>query len=69
MMSNPAMAAELEADMRRRFFVALVLTIPVTIIAGHIPGLPMIVDPPLSSWLGLILSTPVVVWSGSIFLS
>ena len=59
----------MEADMRRRFFVALALTIPITIIAGHIPGLPMIVHPPLSSWLGLILSTPVVFWSGSIFLS
>ena len=69
MMSDPAMAAEMEADMRRRFFVALALTIPITIIAGHIPGLPMIVHPPLSSWLGLILSTPVVFWSGSIFLS
>ena len=68
-MSDPAMAAEMEADMRRRFFVALALTIPITIIAGHIPGLPMIVHPPLSSWLGLILSTPVVFWSGSIFLS
>lgn len=69
MMSDPAMAAEMEADMRRRFLVALALTIPITIIAGHIPGLPMIVHPPLSSWLGLILSTPVVFWSGSIFLS
>ena len=69
MMSDPTMAAEMEADMRRRFFVALVLTIPITMIAGHIPGFPMIVHPPLSSWLGLILSTPVVLWSGSIFLS
>ena len=69
MMADPAMAAEMEADMRRRFFLALVLTIPITIIAGHIPGLPMVVHPPLSSWLGLVLSTPVVFWSGSIFLS
>lgn len=69
MMADPTMAAEIESDMRRRFFVALVLTIPITVIAGHIPGLPMIVHPPVSSWLGLILSTPVVFWSGSIFLS
>jgi len=69
MMSDPAMAAEMESDMRRRFYVALVLTIPITIIAGHIPGLPTIAHPPLSSWLGLILSTPVVFWSGSVFLS
>lgn len=28
-MSDPAMAREMEADMRRRFFVSLVLTIPI----------------------------------------
>lgn len=69
MMADPAMAKEMEADMRRRFWVALALTIPVTLIAGHVPGVPMFVKPPLASWLGLILSTPVVFWSGWIFLS
>ncbi len=69
MMADPAMAKEMEADMRRRFWVALALTVPVTLIAGHVPGVPMFVKPPLASWLGLILSTPVVFWSGWIFLS
>lgn len=69
MMSDPAMAKEMEADMRRRFWVALVLTVPVVLLAGHLPGIPMLVHPPLASWLGLALSTPVVLWCGSIFLT
>ncbi len=70
MMSEPGMMAKaMEADMRRRFWVALALTIPITVIAGHVPGLPMLVHPPVASWLGLILSTPVVFWCGWIFLS
>jgi Cu2+-exporting ATPase len=69
MMSDPAMAKEMEADMRRRFWVSLVLTIPVAILAGHLPGVPMLVHPPLASWIGLALTTPVVLWCGSIFLT
>ncbi len=63
------MARAMEADIRRRFWVALALTLPVTVIAGHVPGLPMVVHPPLANWLGLVLSTPVVWWAGWIFLS
>jgi len=69
MMSDPAMAKTMEADMRRRFWVALVLTIPIALLAGHIPGVPMFVHAPLVSWIGLALSTPVVVWSGWVFLA
>ncbi len=69
MMSDPAMARAMEADMRRRFWVALLLTVPVTVVAGHLPGVPMLVGQPLASWIGLLLSTPVVFWSGWIFLS
>jgi len=68
-MADPAMAAQMEADVRRRFWVALAFTIPVVVIAGHVPGLPMLVHPPLANWLGLILSTPVVWWSGWIFIA
>jgi P-type Cu2+ transporter len=69
MMSDPAMATQMEADMRRRFCVALVLTIPIAILAGHLPGVPMLVHPPLANWIGLALATPVVLWCGSIFLT
>lgn len=68
-MTDPAMAKAMEADMRRRFWIALAFTIPVALIAGHIPGMPMLVHPPLASWLGLAFSTPVVWWCGWIFLS
>jgi len=68
-MADPAMGRQMEADIRRRFWVALALTIPVTVLAGHVPGLPMLVHPPLANWLGLVLSTPVVWWSGWIFIA
>ncbi|HUQ46801.1 MAG TPA: copper-translocating P-type ATPase [Gemmatimonadaceae bacterium] len=68
MMSDPAMAKQMEKDMARRFWVALVLTVPIVAITGHFPGLPMFVHPPLASWIALALTTPVVFWCGSIFL-
>lgn len=69
MMSDPGMAKQMERDMARRFWIALALTIPIVVITGHMPGLPMMVHPPLSSWIALVLSTPVVFWCGSIFLT
>ena len=70
-MSDPAMARAMEADMRRRFWVALVFTIPIVLYSSlgtevlriHLPvpfGLPR-------NWLLLILTTPVVWWCGWIF--
>lgn len=69
MMADSSQAKAMEADMRRRFWVALALTVPVVLLAGHLPGLPMLVEPPLSGWLGLLLSTPVVWWCGWVFIS
>jgi Cu2+-exporting ATPase len=66
-MSDPAMAKSMERDVRTRFWVALALTVPIAVLAGHIPGVPMLVEPPLSSWLGLALATPVVWWCGWMF--
>jgi Cu2+-exporting ATPase len=68
-MADPAMAKQMEIDMRRRFWVALVLTLPIAVLAGHLPAMPMPVHPPLASWLGLMLSTPVVWWSGWVFIA
>jgi P-type Cu2+ transporter len=70
-MSDPAMAREMEADMRRRFFVSLVLTIPIILYSSlgttlfhlHLPT-PFGVSP---NWVLLVLSTPVVWWGGWIF--
>ncbi len=63
-MSNPAMARAMEAEMRSRFFVSLVLTIPIilysslgtTLLRLHLPT-PFGIHP---NWVLLVLSTPVV---------
>ena len=68
-MSDPAMAKRMERDMGRRFWVALALTIPIVVITGHVPCMPMLVHPPLSNWVALALTTPVVFWCGWIFLA
>jgi P-type Cu+ transporter len=54
------------ADMSRRFWIALVLTLPVFALemGGHLTGLPHILGPRLSNWIQFALSTPVVVWAG-----
>jgi P-type Cu2+ transporter len=69
LMADPSHAKAMEVGMRRRFLVALAFTVPTVLLAGHLPGLPMLVEPPRSGWLGLLLSTPVVWWSGWVFLS
>ncbi|MEC9482829.1 MAG: HAD-IC family P-type ATPase, partial [Halomonas sp.] len=52
-------------DMTRRFWVGLVLTIPVFIIAmaSHTMGLEFFADQ-TSNWIQLVLATPVVWWAG-----
>jgi len=56
------------ADMRRRFWIGLALTIPILLLAmGEMIGIPILRQ--LSGkrwhlWLQLILATPVVVWCG-----
>jgi P-type Cu+ transporter len=55
-------------DMTRRFWVGLVLTLPVFVLemGGHIPalGLHELVSPRISIWIQFVLSTPVVLWAG-----
>jgi P-type Cu+ transporter len=55
-------------DMSRRFWVGLVLSLPVLVLemAGHIPalGLHDFVSPRVSTWIQFALSTPVVLWAG-----
>jgi Cu+-exporting ATPase len=55
-------------DMTRRFWVGLVLTLPVFVLemGGHIPalGLHDLVPPRISIWIQFGLSTPVVLWAG-----
>src|SRR5450631_2804837 len=55
-------------DMTLRFWVGLVLTLPVLVLemGGHIPalGLHDLVPPRVSTWIQFALSTPVVLWAG-----
>lgn len=54
------------ADMSRRFWIGLALSIPVLILemGGHFAGLHTLIAPRVSNWLQLILTTPVVLWAG-----
>ena len=57
-------------DMTRRFWVSVLLTAPVLILAmGHMVGLPLHawISPRIGKWLELILATPVVLWGGKPF--
>src|SRR5579859_3877903 len=54
-------------DMTRRFWVGVVLSLPVFVLAmAHmIPGTPLrFLDAQLVNWLQLVLATPVVLWCG-----
>ena len=55
------------ADMTRRFWVALVLTIPVVILGmggGLIPAIHDLVSLRVSTWIQFVFATPVVLWAG-----
>jgi Cu+-exporting ATPase len=54
------------ADMTRRFWIGLVLSIPVVVLemGGHLFDLHLAVGRTLSNWIELVLATPVVVWTG-----
>lgn len=54
-------------DMRRRFWIGLVLALPVFLLemGSHIFG--PVLAPTVSHWVQLILATPVVLWAGAPF--
>jgi P-type Cu+ transporter len=53
-------------DMTRRFWVGLALSVPVVALemGGHLTGLNHYLGQTTSSWLQMILATPVVLWGG-----
>ncbi len=57
------------ADMTRRFWAGLALTLPVAVLdmSGHVAGNRWIA-PTLSNWLQLVFATAVVLWAGRPFL-
>jgi Cu+-exporting ATPase len=71
---TPRMVEEDETEIRslsRKFWSALVLTIPVLILAmGHAgPGLHVdsIIPRQIGKWIEFVLTTPVVLWAGGFF--
>jgi P-type Cu+ transporter len=66
-MASAQVSENLElADMTRRFWVGLALTLPVLVLemGGHVSGLAMRIGMQKSNWIQLLLSTPVVLWAG-----
>ncbi len=58
------------ADMTRRLWIGLILTLPVFVLemGGHLTGLHLLLGQQTSNWLQLALATPVVLWAGWPFL-
>jgi len=58
-------SAEL-VDMTRRFWIGLVLTMPVLALemGGHLTNLHMLLGAQVTNWIQLVLVTPVVLWAG-----
>jgi Cu+-exporting ATPase len=56
------------ADMSRRFWIGLILTLPLLafVMGDMLPGQPLrhLIAPRVSAWLQFILATPVVLWAG-----
>ena len=54
------------ADMTRRFWIGLVLSLPAVVLemGGHLVGGHGWVDPTLSNWIQLMFASPVVIWAG-----
>ncbi len=54
------------ADMTRRFWIGIALTLPVFALemGGHLTGLHQWLGQQKSNWIQLLLATPVVLWAG-----
>lgn len=70
-MTNPEIAKKMERDMRKRFFISLLLSIPIFLyspVGVNFFGFNLPTPVPIN-WLLLILTTPIVFWTGSIFIT
>ncbi|MEO8538129.1 MAG: copper-translocating P-type ATPase [bacterium] len=72
MMSDPSMAAAMERDMRNRFLVSFLLTIPVILYSdlgdflfGRVPPTPFGIG---MQWMAFLFATPVVLYGGWVFI-
>lgn len=69
--TDPQMAKQMEADMRRRFWISFFLSIPIFLYSPvGINFFKLNLPAPIPvSWILFILTTPVVFWTGSIFIT
>jgi len=70
-MTNSAIAKQMEADMHRRFLVSFILSVPIFLyspVGEKVFGI-ILLSPIPVNWLLLILTTPIVFWTGSIFIT
>lgn len=70
-MTNPQIAKKMEKDMRRRFLISFLLSIPIFLyspVGVNFFGFNLPTPVPIN-WLLLILTTPIVFWTGSIFIT
>ncbi len=70
-MTNPQIAKEMEADMRRRFLISLLLSLPIILYSPvGINFFKINLPAPIPvNWILFILTTPIVFWTGSIFIT
>jgi P-type Cu+ transporter len=54
------------ADMTRRFWIALAVSLPVVVLemGGHLFNLHVLISQKTSNWVQFVLATPVVLWAG-----
>lgn len=70
-MTDPRIAKQMEADMRRRFWISFALSVPIILyssVAESVFRLSLPAPIPVN-WLLFILTTPIVFWAGSIFIT
>ncbi len=70
-MTSPQMAKQMERDMRKRFWISFLLSIPIFLYSpvGTAVFKIALPSPIPINWLLLILTTPIVFWTGSIFIT
>lgn len=70
-MNDPAMAASMEADIRTRFWIALVLSVAIVLLSpmAAMIGIRIALSSAVRSWTLFALTTPVVFWCGWMFIS
>src|SRR3989344_1792207 len=70
-MTNPQMAKQMEVDMRNRFWISLILSIPIFLYSPvSINFFKINLPTPIPvNWLLFVLTTPIVFWTGSVFIT